>query len=335
MTSYQTSAIASSDDDDNDDKNGAATIANSIGIIITSSTPLESTTLAQSLEIANHPLLDRSLWSVPIIHARCHVTSTPREYDPDSLHNLYCTATDLVDRGAVVIVTDIGFSSMQRDLAARMNVPVVCSAMIQLSALNLITANGAVGVITLDRQFLSAWNLVAVGALPDTPVIGLPTTSIWRQNNNNRSTNSFGGGDDNNNGAGKFLEDLVVASKELIKHHSLSVIVLEDPKFAVYTAQLQARISGVRFFDIVTGVLWLYAGHKRLRMSARAKSSRSAAMAIPGAAMSTPRVSGQRNHDEDDGEKEDASSDSSVESTTFVPTRQVTPQFREEVESRF
>lgn len=306
MASYETSAIASSDEEDD-------IVADSIGIIITSSTPLESTTLTESLKVASHPLLDRSLWHAPIIYARCHVTSTPREYDPDSLHNLEMTAQDLVSRGAVVIVTDVGFSSMQRDLATRMSVPVLCSAMIQLSGLNLVTAHG-VGVVTLDRQLLSSWNLVAVGASSDTPVIGLASSSLWRQQHPGPES------------ASRLLYDLVEACEELIRRHCVSVIVLEDPKFAVFTGRIHARLPHIRFFDIVTGVSWLYAGHKQVVSTTSAASLSSSAMQIPGTSLGGRKI---RHHEDQDG-----SSLGDAE-TMPVASRESTPQFRDEVKLRF
>ncbi|CCG80911.1 protein of unknown function [Taphrina deformans PYCC 5710] len=242
MTSYQTSAIASSDEDDD-------IVPDSIGLIIISSEPLDEDPYAP-LEIPSHPLYDESLWSFPVIRTQCYVTSTPREYDPDSLHTLAAVAMDLVDRGAVVIVTGTGFSSMQRDLAARLPVPVLCSPMIQLSSLRLVSTGG-VGVVTLDRQLVSSWNLVAVGAAPDTPVIGLSPSSLWRQSA------------DWTRESQRLLQDLIEACGELISRHQVTSIVLEEPKFAIYTARIQDRLKSVRIFDVVTAVNWLYGGHRQ------------------------------------------------------------------------
>lgn len=267
MTSYQTSAIASSDEEDE-------IVPDSIGLIITTPPPALSTEDFQADkdryyndvddddddpyavrdELPSHPLFDQSLWSFPVIRAVCQVTSTSREYDPDSLHALASVAMDLIDRGAVVIVTGTGFSSMQRDLAAKLPVPVLCSAMVQLSSLKLVTSGG-VGVVTLDRQLVSAWNLVAVGAAPDTPVIGLSPTSLWRQDFDCSGETS------------RLLYDLVEACTELVSRHQVTSIVLEEPTFAPFTARIQERLRDVRIFDVVTAVSWLYGGHRQSGMS--------------------------------------------------------------------
>lgn len=245
MTSYETSAIASSDDEDD-------IVPDSVGIIITSLTPIDFTDPYTLRDIAaTHPLLDKSLWRFPIIHAHCHVESAPREYDPDSLHTLAMTAQDLADRGAVVVVTDTGFSSMQRDLATRVTVPVLCSAMVQLASLTL-TSSRAVGVVTLDRQLVGSWNLVAVGAASDTPVIGLNPSSVWRQTSDTAVETS------------RMLYDLVEACEELIRRYKVDTIVLEEPRFATFTTKIQTRLRSARIFDLVTAVSWLYGGHKQV-----------------------------------------------------------------------
>lgn len=247
MTSYQTSAIASSDEEDE-------YIPFSVGIIVTSSEPIEPETYLSTFDSSSHPLLDKSLWSFPIIYARCHVKSTPREYDPESLHSLVSTSHELIERGAAVIVTDTGFSSMQRDLAAQLPVPILCSAMIQVSSLKLVS-NGEVGIVTLDRQLVGSWNLVAIGASPETPVIGLASDSLWRRESEYNSLSAIG--PDNNS---RLLSDLVRACEELIHHQNVSSIVLEEPRFAKYTKKIQERLSSVRIFDVVTAVNWLYGG---------------------------------------------------------------------------
>lgn len=192
-------------------------------------------------------------WPFPVIKAHAVVTSLPREYDPDSLETLVTVANELIDRGACIITTDLGFSSMQRDLTARLSVPVACSALIQLPTLRV--ALGDVGVITMDRQLLSQWNLVAVSASPETPVIGLPGTSPWRRSNSDSDSD-----DDDTK-----LKDLFTAASELLKRHSVRAIVLEDPAFVDYTRRLQSRIGslhpGVTIYDLPAVVKWLYHGH--------------------------------------------------------------------------
>lgn len=247
MTSYETSAIASSDSEED-------YVEDSIGIICTTST---------SASILPASMGGKIRWPFRVITAAAKVLSKPREYDPDSLDTLVSVATDLVDRGASVIVTDTGFSSMQRDLASRISVPVACSAMIQLSTLRVAIADGQVGVVTLDRQLISQWNLVAVQASSETPVIGLPTRSIWRQ-----TPCVDGAPDEDGRIRRTMLDDLIIACNELIVRHGVRAIVLEDPRFAVFTLALQERLGngprGVKLYDIVSTVSWLYLGHRTL-----------------------------------------------------------------------
>lgn len=299
MTSYQTSAIASSDEEDE-------IVPHSVGLIICTTKPLEDYDEEDPYAVReppSHPLYDPRLWSFPVIRAQCHVTSTPREYDPDSLHALASIAMDLIDRGAVVIVTGTGFSSMQRDLSARLPVPVLTSAMIQLSSLRLVSSGG-VGVVTLDRQLVSSWNLVAVGAAPDTPVIGLAANSLWRQD--------F----DCSGEASRLLYDLVEACSELISHHRVTSIVLEEPSFAVYTSRIQERLKDVRIFDVVTAVKWLYGGHRQSGASPNAER------VANGRAASQYTSGFMRRHHEERVEDASIISDSS---SPIVGSRQPTP----------
>lgn len=135
----------------------------------------------------------------------------------------------------------------------------------------------------------------------------------------------------------KLLGDLVDVCRELIKHYGVDVVVLEDPKFAVFTAEIHEKLPTIRFFDVVTGVHWLYDGYRRVSGDSNydAASPSTKAVGIPGAASgSRQRREVEVGEDEDEREEEDSSSVEDGE-TTLVSSRQPTPQFRDEVKVRF
>ena len=231
MTSYE-SAIASSESEDE------RIYENALGIIRTTRNPT----------ILPREQGGRIAWSCEVITASRSVTSQPREYDPESLDTLVEAAQELISRGAVVVILDNGFSSMQRDLATRLSVPVCASSMIQVASLKIVT-DSHVGIVTLDRQLLSQWHLVAVNAT-DTPVIGLPVTSTWRRQPPIESQ------PESKDAESYLIADLVNASRLLITHHQVRAIVFEEPRFSIFTAQVQARLK-IPIYDLVSTANWL------------------------------------------------------------------------------
>src|SRR6266508_7055763 len=81
----------------------------------------------------------------------------------------------LIARGATAITTGCGFLVLnQKELAARLRVPVATSALLLIPTLTrLLPAGRRLGVLTFSRTDLTPAHLEAAGAPPDTPVEGV------------------------------------------------------------------------------------------------------------------------------------------------------------------
>ncbi|BFZ56886.1 hypothetical protein PYCC9005_003936 [Savitreella phatthalungensis] len=271
MASYvsHTSAIATSSEEEEDH-----IAPDSVGVVKTTSD--------------GAGLLDPAIWPHhTIISEPCSVTTLEKEYDFDSLERLVSAGEELVERGAAVVVTDCGFSSMQREVARRLRVPVVCSAMVQLASLAISVPGGA-GVVTIDRQQISQWHLIQVGADPELPIIGMHLDSPWRADlPASVLTGNLQSRYDKELDA-RLFEELSVACDELVSRYQVGAIVLEEPKFAGMTFRLQRRLP-VRVFDVVSCVGWLHAGHRTLAKQSSAIASRTASL-TSGSMPASPRA---------------------------------------------
>jgi len=159
----------------------------------------------------------------------------------------------LVDDGVEVIVTTCGFLTlMQADLAEALPVPVATSALMQLPLLQrLMPAGRIVGVVTASARSLTPDHLRAVGADPDTPVVGVAEGGAF---------------------AGTFLgnletldvpaarQEVVTAALDLrAQHPDLGAILLECANMGPYACDVRAA-TGLPVHDMVGLVHWLHAG---------------------------------------------------------------------------
>ena len=95
---------------------------------------------------------------------------------PRVLAALKANAEALAAEGAIGLGTSCGFLALyQDDLAAVSPVPVATSALLHIKRL----AGRKVGVITASAKNLTSAHFAAVGAPPDTPVVGLPEDSSF------------------------------------------------------------------------------------------------------------------------------------------------------------
>src|SRR5688572_20733744 len=116
-------------------------------------------------------------WPFPVLYRVVRGASPQRvvmERANGLLDDFLDAAADLVSLGADGITTNCGFLSLfQKDLAARVKVPVATSSLMQIPMVQALLPPGKrVGVITISAKTLSRDHLVAAGAPADTPFIG-------------------------------------------------------------------------------------------------------------------------------------------------------------------
>jgi len=166
----------------------------------------------------------------------------------------------LAAEGAAAIITTCGFLALhQRSIAVRLPVPFASSALLQLPLLERLLAGGRrPGVLTIDATALTRAHLLAVGADPETPVVGVdPDGEFARTFLGNRPTLDVAAAE----------REILAAGDRLVAHHAdLGALVLECANMPPYAAALRARL-GVPVYDIVSLGRWLYAAQADSRTS--------------------------------------------------------------------
>ena len=194
-------------------------------------------------------------WPFPV------VTKVVRDASPERV--VHGRADGLVDafveagralavEGAAAIITTCGFLALhQSRIAARLPVPFASSALMQLPLLERLLAGGRrPGVLTIDAAALTRAHLLAVGADPETPVVGVdPVGAFAHTFLGNQPTLDVVAAE----------REILAAGDRLVAHHAeLGAIVLECANMPPYAAALRARL-GVPVYDIVSLGRWLYA----------------------------------------------------------------------------
>ncbi len=79
------------------------------------------------------------------------------------------------------MITSCGFhATLQAELAARIAVPIATSALLQLPIVARTFSGGSrPGIVTYEAASITTRNLPAVGAAPDTPIVGLPSQARY------------------------------------------------------------------------------------------------------------------------------------------------------------
>ncbi len=180
---------------------------------------------------------------------------------------------ELAAEGAAAIITTCGFLALhQRALAERLPVPFASSALMQLPLLERLLAGGRrPGVLTIDAAALTRAHLLAVGADPETPVVGVdPDGEFVRTFLGNWPTLDVAAAE----------RELLAAGDRLAAHHAdLGAVVLECANMPPYGAALRARL-GLPVYDVVSLGRWLYAA--QTDSSAETWSAMASAAVRPG-----------------------------------------------------
>lgn len=161
-------------------------------------------------------------------------------------------ALRLVEQGAAGIVTSCGFLAIyQRQLAARLPVPVATSALLQVPWVERLLPHGRrVGVLTFNGRSLGRPHLEGVGAALDTPIVGLEDDGAFRRALlGDRTVDSFDARE----------ADAIAAARRLMAEHShVGAIVLECTNMVPHAAAIRAA-AGVPVYDVMTLVRWFHA----------------------------------------------------------------------------
>lgn len=178
------------------------------------------------------------------------------------LEDFVAGARELVDLGAEAITTNCGFLSLfQAELAARLDVPVATSSLLQVPLVERLLPPGKrAGVITVDAEALSEAHLAAAGCPPDTPRVGTEggreLTRVLLGNEERLDT--------------RLAEaDMLEAGTTLLRRHpEVGAIVLECTNMGPYAAALRRHL-GIPIYDIVSFVTWFHQGLRPRRFDAR------------------------------------------------------------------
>jgi len=172
------------------------------------------------------------------------------------LEQFVAAGCELAAEGAVAIATSCGFLAIfQRELAARLPLPVATSSLLQAAWLApLLPADRCVGVVTIDAAALDAHHLTGAGASPDLPVEGVDpagefATRILRDHTTLDSTAA--------------QRDVVGAAMRLVdRRPDVAAIVLECTNMPPYAAAVQ-RATGRPVYDVLTMLHWFWRGLQR------------------------------------------------------------------------
>jgi hypothetical protein len=160
---------------------------------------------------------------------------------------------ELAALGVRGIATSCGFLALfQRELAARLPVPVATSSLLQVPVIQaLLPAGRRVGVLTASARALTPRHLAAVGADPTTPTAGFDDSGLFLR--------VYGG----RGGISDFeaLEaEAVAAARALVRRHpEVGAIVCECTNLPPHSRAI-ARATGLPVYDVVGFVGWFARG---------------------------------------------------------------------------
>jgi hypothetical protein len=182
-------------------------------------------------------------------------TATPDQvvtHDPAALLPAFIEAgNDLIARGASGLTTSCGFLALyQEELAAAFEVPFASSPLLQVSAVRAMLSPGKeVGVFTIAPESLTADHLLAVGAIANTKIGGLPEYSHFKQQILG-NTDSFD--------VNLAREEHVNAALNFCKENpTIGALVLECTNMAPYASAMR-QATGLPVFTIVSFMNWFH-----------------------------------------------------------------------------
>jgi hypothetical protein len=198
-------------------------------------------------------------WPFPVQYKIVHGAVPNKVVDllnnRDLFQRFAAAADELIAEGVDGITTTCGFLALyQQELAAHCSVPVATSALLQVPMVARMLPKGKrPAILTFSAEALTRQHLAAVGVDPQTPVVGMPATSVFQR--------SIREGD----AAVSFdvLKDevLSIARRMVEDDRSIGAIVCECTNISPHSHDLKREL-GVPVFDMVTLVHWF---HRALR----------------------------------------------------------------------
>lgn len=174
------------------------------------------------------------------------VVETSNDYDPAFVQAWIDSARELIEEGAVAIVTSCGFlAALHPVLQAEFPLtPIGTSSLLQIpSAQQLIAPGKRIGVITFNGDVLGERHLKAVGADPTTPIVGVTgsfQTMIKTDDPNyNYDLETFN------------KEHVEAAKKLMTENDNIGGIVLECANMGPFRHAIR-KATGLPVWDIVT-----------------------------------------------------------------------------------
>jgi aspartate/glutamate racemase len=179
-----------------------------------------------------------------------------REKDSSLLLPFVEAAKTLERRGAMAITTSCGFLAIwQKEMASAVKVPLFTSSLIQIPwAYELVSRRGRIGVLTADRDSLTADHLTGVGAERIPAVIrGMrPESEFQRTYVSNSSDLNF---------SGVAKEIVGEASALTAEYPDVSAVILECTNMAVFRKGLREAMK-IPVFDILTLIHYIHSSLK-------------------------------------------------------------------------
>lgn len=170
------------------------------------------------------------------------------------LEDFVVAAQELVDQGAEALTTNCGFLALfQKELAARVGVPVATSSLMQVPWVQATLPPGKrVGVITVSAKSLTPRHLEGAGVALDTPIVG---TEGGRE-----FFRVLILGEKQDMDVALAAQDILDAGRTLLsRHDDIGAIVLECTNMPPYAAALREEL-GLPVFDIYSMITWFHAG---------------------------------------------------------------------------
>lgn len=195
-------------------------------------------------------------FSFPVQYKVVKGASVQRVYeaqDPSLLDDFVAAAEDLIGLGIGAISTSCGALALfQRELAARLPVPVATTSMLQVPLVaRMLKANQRVAIATYAAEALTPAHLKAVGVDPATPIVGLEPGGAFRQ--------AISGGARTLPVEAMRADFLATIERFLAEHADIGALVFECGNMSPYSHDVSRRF-GLPVFDIVGMIELLHAG---------------------------------------------------------------------------
>ena len=164
---------------------------------------------------------------------------------PPLIEDFVAACERLIARGADAITTGCGFLVLnQRELAARLAVPVATSALLLIPTLMKVLPLGKrLGVLTFSARDLTPAHFVAAGAPADTPVEGVEQDGVFQKAIYEQACAD---------GVSAREAEVVAAALRLTQRHAdIGAILFECTNFPPHRAAVEAA-TGLPVYDVFT-----------------------------------------------------------------------------------